>query len=305
MNIPSTNLSLIPKAKSVPAEDLTGATILLYGERKIGKTSLLSHYPDTLFLMFEPGGSGLSLYQIAVTDWSHFMKVVDELLGATNFKHVVIDTSDIAYEMCTTYTCKKDGVSHPSEGNYGSVYANIDANFKKEVNRLLKSGRGVTFISHADDKEFESLTGKKYQKTIPSVSKRAYKFIVGLADIIAYYGYYGQERFLTIRGSDSLESGHRMSRNFWIEGGLEKSDELVAKRNKMIDEGASEAELDAIGQEISSLRVHSIPMGSDEAMAYTNFTRAFNNRQAEAFNLEGELTGIREKQTKPKFISKK
>lgn len=258
----------LPTQMSEPIDHIGGATILLYGERKIGKTSLASMFPETMFCMFEPGGKGLRIFKEDITDWDHFVKVVDALVAdPTKFKTIVIDTSDIAYTRCSAWVCDDMGVDHPSEGNYGNVWSAIDVEFSKQMTRILQTGRGVVFVSHAGEKEFESLSGRKYTKTVPTMSKQAMRFVVGLADILAYYGYYGNDRYLTIRGSDAVESGHRLKERFKTPSGE---------------------------------RVHSIPMGNDEDEAYANFMRAFNNQQDDPIDLEGEPTGIRERVSKMK-----
>ena len=180
--------------------------------------------------MFEPGGKGLRIFKEDMKDWKMFCEYIGLLEKTDRFKTIVIDTSDICYDRCMDFVCIREGVDHPSEGSYGSVWNAVETEYKKQISRILQTGRGVVFISHAGDKEFESLSGKHYSKIVPTMSKQATKFIVGLADILAYYGYYGTDRFLTIRGSDAVESGHRLKYQFKTPSGA---------------------------------RVHSIPMGNE------------------------------------------
>ena len=258
----------LPTQKSEPIDTIEKAIMLLYGERKIGKTSLASRFTDAFFLMFEPGGSGLSIYQQDIADWNMFCEFVDLLQEQTDFyRTIVIDTIDIAYEKCMEYVCKREGFGHPSdkEVGFGKGWKLVDTEFKKQMTRLLQTGRGTVFVSHAHTKEFQAMSGPKFDKLVPTMGTQAARYIIGLADILAYYGYYGEERFLTIRGSDSVECGHRLRENFWVEDRSE--------------------------------RVHSIPMGKDEDEAYANFMLAFNNKQQTNGKPEDE-TGMKERAVK-------
>jgi hypothetical protein len=260
----------LPTQKSTPVESINECIILVYGEKKIGKTSLVAGFPETFFAMFEPGATGLSIFKDDVRDWGHFQEIVGALERSPGqFKTVAIDTVDMAYEMCFKWYCKREGITHPSEGGFGVHWKGIENEFRTQLTRLLKSGRGVIFISHCADKEFELKTGAKYNKVVPTMGKQASSFITAFADIIGYYGYYGDQRFLTIRGSDEVESGTRLKYRFWVKGHYPK--------------WLEDPDFDAMSEDYDgdddAVRVHSVPMGSDEVQAYRNFMRAFNNLQ--------------------------
>lgn len=258
---------VLPTELSTPINTIKKAIILIYGERKIGKTSLASKMENALFLFFEPGGSGLRVHGSDISDWRTFVDAVDVMSKTSQFDTVVIDTIDIAYEKCFEFVCAREGVKHASEGDFGSIWNAIEVEFKKQMYRLIATKRGIVMLSHAGEKQFESLSGKQYTKIVPTMSKAAMKFAVGIADILGYYGYYGNDRFLTIAGSDAVEGGHRLEESFRTPSGE---------------------------------RVHSIPMGSSAEEAYANFEAAFNNMQEDPLNLEGEATGIRERVAKLK-----
>ena len=63
---------VLPKKRTPACTDLSKYTMLLYGREKIGKTSLASQFPETLFLFFEPGGIGLDLFEMSIESWESF-----------------------------------------------------------------------------------------------------------------------------------------------------------------------------------------------------------------------------------------
>lgn len=243
---------VLPTEISKPSDELGDYTWLLYGERKIGKTSLAAQFPETLFLMCEPGGKGLSIYQMPVASWGQFIEIITLLKETDQFKTVVIDTVDILYDLCMSAVCKNEGITHPADANdYGKTWKKVSDTFENALRALIRTNRGVMFLSHAEPGEYTSASGKKYTKLVPTMPKQARKFVIGFVDIIAYYGYFRDERLLTIRGSDSVDAGHRVDGRFLV-------------TNK--EDGSSE-------------RLYNIPMGNSPAEGYRNIHRAFNNEQ--------------------------
>lgn len=263
--LPDKTISLASQL-SEPINSVNQLTWLLYGEKKIGKSSLVSKFPKAHFLMFEPGFKGLRIYYKLMGDintieaWTNFKSYVDMLCDTDShdFLTVPIDTVDLCYKACVTWVCKKEGMTHPQDLPYGKGWSLVEKEFCSVINKLAQSGLGIVFISHATEKEFQERTGGKYDKLVPTMPNQAKNFISGIADAIVYYGYYGNERLITVRGSDAIESGHRMEENFWI----------ASEANKPLEKR------DKIGG-----RVHSIPVGNSAQEAYDNFLAAFNNEQ--------------------------
>lgn len=263
--IPTVQLTL-PTQKSEPKDKLGAYSWLIYGEKKIGKTSLAAQFPDALFMMFEPGGKGLSIYQRDISSWKEFKEYIKLLKSTDQFKTVIIDTVDIAYERCMADVGKREGFDHPSEMNdFGKSWQMVSKEFSNVIYELINTGRGVMFLSHAKQAEIEESSGKKYNKIIPTMSGQARSFVSGFVDIIAYYGYYGTERLLTLRGSDAVDAGHRVDGRFLVEKEGDKSE-----------------------------RVHSVPMGNSPAEGYTNILRAFDNAQPTTYSPDSDtaLSGV-------------
>jgi hypothetical protein len=238
----------LPTAKSTPSDVLEDYTWLIHGEAKIGKTSLLSNFSDTLFLMFEPGGKGLSVFKVDIPDWRYFKAYVKKLQATSQFRHIVIDTVDVSYERVYEYIAEKNNWDVPPGDDYGrSSWIPIEKEMKSEFSKIIATGRGVSFTSHTKEGSFASRVGS-YTKLIPTMPNMPREFLSAFVDIIAYYGYAGEERVLTIEGSDRVDAGHRILTHF---------------------------------RTLSGEKVHSIPMGDSAEEGYENIVKAFRNKQAD------------------------
>jgi len=234
----------LPGEVSEPMENLGDYSILLYGEKKIGKTSLASKFKDAFFLMFEPGAKALSIYQRPVANWLEFKKYVALLQKDKKFATIVIDPVDIAYQSCATYICQKLVIDHPSDEEWGKGWQAIKEEFTAEFNKLLHLNKGVIMISHAAEKEIKTRTGDKYHKITATMSGQARDVLEGVVDIWAYYCYDSGSRTLVIEGDDHIGAGHRLETRFRYTDGV---------------------------------RICKIPMGTTAQEAHDNFMKAFNN----------------------------
>jgi hypothetical protein len=256
----------LPGEAHEPISSLSDAVIVLHGEKKIGKTSFCGEFEDPFFLSFEPGTKGLRVKSVDVVSWAVFLGYLDLLKKNLKYSRtVIVDTVDIAYHLCSAHVCNNLGIDHPGEAAFGKGWQAVEAEFTLRMNSLQQLGRGVVFISHTESKEFTSLHRGTFHKMVPSMSTQARRYFTGTADIIAYYGYYGKDRYLTLRGSDDLEAGSRLRERFRTKSGEP---------------------------------IHSIPMGNSSEEAFANLMRAFNNQQESTGEPEG-ATGLSETPTKP------
>src|SRR6478672_10682463 len=95
---------VMPAAKHKPMSHVWDYILLLFGEKKIGKTSMLAENADnTFFFMFEPGDKALEVYSHLFTRWPDFKVAVKAFIKDPRFKVGVIDTVDLAYKMAESY----------------------------------------------------------------------------------------------------------------------------------------------------------------------------------------------------------
>lgn len=230
--------------------DMLDLTYLIYGERKIGKTSFLSHFPDTYFFMFEPGAKSLKIAQNNVPSWDDFLSLIDQLEEHDDIATTVIDTGALAYERCFEHICEKMGIEHPQDISYGKAWSAIKQEFNRAHTKLLSMGKGFVVTAHSTVVERETRSGTTFSQTVPDYPSAADKLYTGIIDTIGFYHYHGSERFLQIRGDDYVLAGTRCEDNFLTPDGEQ---------------------------------VYRVPMGNSSKEAFDNFVRAFNNKQTETF----------------------
>jgi len=256
---PKTTVTLptaLPTQKSKPASDLRDYTWLIHGDKKIGKTSLCSHFDNALIAMFEPGGKGLSIYQTdLITDWSQLRAYVDLLesgykAGTLTYRTFVIDPGNRAYDLCLDWVCRSVGVKHPHDANdFGKTWRMVSSEFQKIHERIAAIGMGFIVLAHDKVIEVENRDNEKLSRTVPVLTGSTEEFYAGVIDIIGHYHYIKEERFLQIRGDEHVQAGNRCERNFLTPSGTP---------------------------------VVRIPMGRSSKQAYDNVVSAFNNEQLNA-----------------------
>jgi len=177
---------MLPTNKTKPKQSLSDLTALIYGPSKIGKTTWCSHAPDALFLATEPGLNSLDVFQVPISSWDELLKACAEIAeGKHGFKTIIIDTADNAYKLCAEYVCAKHKIDHESDLGYGKGYALINNEFQRVLNKLAFLPYGLFIVSHSQEKEIETRTGK-YIKIVPTLPDKARKIVIGLVDVIAY-----------------------------------------------------------------------------------------------------------------------
>jgi len=184
----------LPDEKKIPNTDPARLTGLLYGLPKIGKTSWFATFPDTLFLTTEPGTKGQEIFEYNSDDggcknWDLVRAAVDLLEKTDRFSTVVMDTGDEGYTICFDWTCKREGISHPSDADYGKGWGAIATEFRDIVNRIVRTGRGVWFTSHVKETEHKPRGGTPFTKITPTLGTQAWKVIVPLCDLVIYCEY--------------------------------------------------------------------------------------------------------------------
>lgn len=209
-------MSVLPTEKRKPIRDVSQEIILLYGIPKIGKSSFTAQFPDALFLSTEEGLNHLEVFETPVKKWGDYLAVVREIeKGSNTFKTVIVDTLDNLYLFCQQYIYELHNIRHESDMNYGKGWAQVDAEFRRQITRLSQIKRiGKVFVSHAEEKEFrkkgQDEADVKITHTLP---KRARKVISGMADMILFMEVDKQgRRVIRTKPTTEYEAGDRTGR---------------------------------------------------------------------------------------------
>ena len=205
---------------TIISEDLGGKYMLLYGAPKVGKTTFATQIPNALLLAFEKGYQALpKVFAQDITKWTDFQAVTNQLRKEAvkeKFKTVVIDTADIAWDLCVEYVCSRNGVNSLGDIAWGKGYQEATDEFATELRKISNLGYGIIFTSHTkvvtvgDEEKGE----ESYQKVSSTLPKRAHKIINGMVDLIGYiaieYSADGAaERVLYTRDTPNVEAGTR------------------------------------------------------------------------------------------------
>lgn len=220
-------MNIFETQEHIAKATLKGTSVLLYGQRKIGKTSLAVRYPKSFIIGFEIGWKALNKVKAQpVKDWNHFKtdfvkpllkeaKQVEKGAKAERtFETLIIDTTDIAYDYCVQYICSQEGVTHLDYTENKRGYKMVKQEFLKQMFALLGAGYTLVFTSHAETKQITNeITKEKEEKTIPTMDKNAFKIIGGVVDAIVYCANVEAEnnvrRIAYFRSNGKFEAGSR------------------------------------------------------------------------------------------------
>lgn len=146
------------------------------------------------------------------------VEAVEAIVASDRFKFVIIDTADMAAKLCLDYHYKKLGVNHASEaGDYGKGWdLCLTQPFRREIGQIMKSGRGVMFITHTSlvTKKVGNTEQSRWETTLPS---QVQKFLHTQADVILH-GSFGKlrpgmqerDRIISMDGTNEILAGTRI-----------------------------------------------------------------------------------------------
>lgn len=197
--------------------------------------------PGAILLAFEKGYNALpGVMAQDITSWGEMKQVYRELKKPAvkeMYQSIVVDTIDIAADMCQKYICDQNGITTLGELGFGKGWTFFKNEFNQVFRGLTQLGYAVVFLGH-----HRELIEEGTNRTIirPALSNSTRVTISGMADII---GYAHQKKdasmsVLTLRHDDSIECGGRFK---YIKSEIEMSyDNLVAVVRDAIEKEAEE-----------------------------------------------------------------
>jgi hypothetical protein len=211
----------LPDEPTDVSSDIRDFSVLVHGEKKIGKTTLFAQEKMALFLEFDPEQRALRIFQRQVPNWPHYEAYVAKIeerakAGKLKFRTVVVDGVDLMFRSCFEWCCKHMAINHPNEErDFGQSWDFIRKRFQDGVLRLMRvPGIAVRFICHSKWKETERRHGGKFEKLVPNLTGQAEEVLIGLVDVWAAYLYDGKLRVLVVKGDERTGAGHRVDHCF-------------------------------------------------------------------------------------------
>ncbi len=199
------------------SRDLREKIVVIYGEPKVGKTTIASQFPKALLLAFEKGYNALSgVMAQNVTKWSEFKKVLKQLENKAvqeKFETIIVDTADLAYASCEKFIIQREGVDKIGDIPYGAGYKMVRDEFDTSLRSIPMMNYGLVMISHAQIATVTMEDGTEYSKTMPTLAKQPRGVVLSMADIIGYAKSVEREgeskTVLFLRGTPQFEAGSR------------------------------------------------------------------------------------------------
>ncbi len=208
----------LPKKRSSVETNHLKHSYLIYGDAKVGKSTLASKFGDdehdkVLFFATEAGHKFLSIYKWetekgkAPTTWEHFLQCLNEFAKDDDFKCLVVDTASHLVTWCIQYVLTQRDVKDESEGQYGDVFRRITREFKRVINQLGQLNKGIIFIAHEAPKK------KEDDLTYPDLPEKYENLFLGLVDYIFYcYVDFEGNRHIRTKGNHRVVAGDRSGR---------------------------------------------------------------------------------------------
>ena len=238
--------SLLDIKPHVVSRDLTGYSVLLYGEPKSGKTTNASRFPNSLLLAFELGYNALpGVMAKPMRNWIDMKTTLKELEDEQVkevFHNIIIDTADLCYDACKKFICNQNEVNDISELAYGKGYNLVMKEFDEAIRTILRLGYGCILISHATDKTFKDAQGNEFNQIVPTIDNKGRLVCERTCDIIGYSRAVeteeGLKTKLFLRGTPRFVAGSRFK---YMPNNIDFSyDELVNALHNAIDKEAAE-----------------------------------------------------------------
>lgn len=218
-------ISLLDIQPHQVSRDLRGYSVFFYGEPKSGKTTIATKFPRHLLLAFEKGYNAIpGAMAQPINTWAEFRKVLRQLQDEQvkeKFETIIVDTADIAYDLCEKYICanakRSDGgfgVDAIGDIPFGKGYTMVAKEFDECLRSIVQMGYGLVLISHAVDKTFKDETGQEFNQIVPTLSSKPRNIVSRLCDIIGYSrSIMGEDGTtstkLFMRGTPRYEAGSR------------------------------------------------------------------------------------------------
>ncbi len=262
----------LPSSPNIPPPHLTDYTWMLYGEKGIGKSTLAAQFPDvSAYFMWEKYRRGLKIRMIPDPSrnekpltWPRFQEYLTMLLENQEPGRIVVDTLDLCSKAWESHHATTRGVtSLLGIKDHGKTWDACMDDWLNTFASLLYAGWRFTFVSHVrkrprvirgvsrEDLAVLAEEGVVASETQPSARPWAVGWTKEPVAYAGYYGWWGIERVLHIRGSGDVYAACENSEDHFLQ---------------------------PKGKEFAGMPYHMLPMGNTPAEAYRNLCLGWDNK---------------------------
>ena len=201
----------LPTTKTKPKTDFAKMNTLIFSNPKVGKSTFCSHIPGALFAPTEEGLNYLEVNRIPLVDrWEQVLDLGRALAKEDhNYKMVIVDTVDQAFNRCEEYICKREKAVKISDIDMGAGYAMVKKEFIRVMTKFNSLGLGLVFNSHSKLREVKTKT-LTYTMMDTSLSPGASQAVCGFMDHI-FYAYIDEKgkRLMRTKPTKYINAGDR------------------------------------------------------------------------------------------------
>lgn len=218
---------LLPKNERRNIEKIEKKVVWLYGAPFSGKTTFANKFPDPLMLNTDGNIKFVDAPFIPIKDeiskngrmtnrklaWAVFKEVIEELEKKDNdFKTIIVDLLEDAYEHCRLYMYDQMGITHESDDSF-RAWDKVRTEFLSTLKRLMNLDyENIILISHEDSsKDITKKGGDKITSIKPNLQDKAANKVAGMVDIVARVIADGDNHTLSFKTSEVIFGGGRLT----------------------------------------------------------------------------------------------
>ena len=221
----TTNAIVLPTAVS-PAVTKSPKSLLIFSKPKVGKTTLLSHLPNSLLIDLEDGSDYVAAVKIKITTIQDLFNLEQAIINAGKpYKYIAIDTISALEDLCIPYAeflyskspmganwFKPDGgkAKHGTILNManGAGYPWLRQAFEDVVKRFKALAPHLILLGHVKDTMLEK-NGSTFEALDLNLTGKLKIFTTSKADAIGYLVRKGNKNVLSFKTQDDILCGAR------------------------------------------------------------------------------------------------
>jgi hypothetical protein len=159
----------------------------IFGDPKIGKTTLLARMENALILDTENGTGFVDAYVMPVPDYPAFMAAYKEVTEVPHhYSPICIDTLDGVVRYCTAEVCRSRAVKDLADLPFGKGYHQLANGLIQILAKLASLGRGLWMTAHVREVEVDVTGVGKVLRAEPSLPGSVAKQVLAFADFVLF-----------------------------------------------------------------------------------------------------------------------
>ena len=186
------NKLILPTKKTITATSILDYVSLFYGPPGVGKTTFVNDLADRVFFISTDRGTRyLQTLKYECNSWKDITRIVRVLKDQAvknKYSVVCLDHIDDICAMCEEHVCEDLGIGDLTDAGYGKGWKAYKKSIWTVIQSILSLNLGVVMIAHETIKTIRTKVIET-ERTMPDLSKSAWKIIIPKCDIVGYCGF--------------------------------------------------------------------------------------------------------------------